>query len=155
MAKRMINVTLAVVVDTDLTSVDNIIDNLKFSVEELSENVEVANTEIVEFFGVAQDATTTLTPTEIKKIISDALDAAENNTIVLDEDTEFYLFDGDTQNELGECFRVEAMYKNERGEIYLSMNTEEYNENPREGWLIDDCSPYEFQLIYENFFNND
>lgn len=93
------------------------------------------------------------TPTEIKSRIRDALVAKANWTILLDEDTEIYLFDDDTQNELGECFRVEGIYMNERGEIYLSMDTAE-GEFPREGWLLDDCSPYELQLIYETFFTD-
>lgn len=54
MAKRTLNVTLAVVVETDLMSVDSIIDNLKFNVEEVSENVEVIGglVQIEEFFEV-------------------------------------------------------------------------------------------------------
>lgn len=50
--KRTLNVTLAIVVDTDLESVDNIVDNLTFKVEEDSENVEVKDTEIVDYFEV-------------------------------------------------------------------------------------------------------
>ena len=44
--------TLAIVVDTELESVDNIVDNLTFKVEEDSENVEVKDTEIVDYFEV-------------------------------------------------------------------------------------------------------
>ena len=50
--KRTLNVTLAIVVDTELESVDNIVDNLTFKVEEDSENVEVKDTEIVDYFEV-------------------------------------------------------------------------------------------------------
>lgn len=50
--KRTLNVTLAIVVDTELESVDNIVDNLTFKAEENSENVEVKHTEIVDFFEV-------------------------------------------------------------------------------------------------------
>ena len=50
--KRTLNVTLAIVVDTELESVDNIVDNLTFKVEEDSENVEVKDTEVVDFFEV-------------------------------------------------------------------------------------------------------
>lgn len=50
--KKTLNVTLAIVVDTDLESVDNIVDNLTFKVEEDSENVEVKDTEIVDYFEV-------------------------------------------------------------------------------------------------------
>lgn len=155
MAKRTLNVTLAVVVDTNLMSVDSIIDNLKFNVEEVSENVEVAGgAEIVNFFEVECGNTTLLTPTEIKSRIHEALVAKENWTILLDEDTELYLFDDDTQTELGECFRVEGIYMNEHGDIYLSMDTAE-GEFPREGWLLDDCTGYELQLIYDTFFGDE
>lgn len=50
--KKTLNVTLAIVVDTDLESVDNIVDNLTFKVEEDSENVEVKDTEVVDYFEV-------------------------------------------------------------------------------------------------------
>ena len=52
MAKKTLNVTLAIVVDTDLTKVGDIVDNLTFKVEEDSENVEVKEHEVVDFFEV-------------------------------------------------------------------------------------------------------
>ena len=60
MAKVVLNVTLAVVVETDIINssdidikdVANIVSNLSFKVEEETENVEVKHTEIVEFFDV-------------------------------------------------------------------------------------------------------
>lgn len=50
--KKTLNVTLAIVVDTELEKVGNIVDNLTFKVEEDSENVEVKDTEVVDFFEV-------------------------------------------------------------------------------------------------------
>jgi len=52
MAKKTLNVTLAIVVDTDLTKVGDIVDNLTFKIEEDSENVEVKDHEVVDFFEV-------------------------------------------------------------------------------------------------------
>lgn len=52
MAKKTLNVTLAIVVDTDLDKVGDIVDNLTFKVEEDSENVEVKSSEVVDFFEV-------------------------------------------------------------------------------------------------------
>lgn len=52
MAKVVLNVTLAVEVETDIEKVSDIVDNLSFKVEEITENVEVKDTEIVEFFDV-------------------------------------------------------------------------------------------------------
>lgn len=52
MAKKTLNVTLAIVVDTDLTKVGDIVDNLTFKVEEDSENVEVKDHEVIDFFEV-------------------------------------------------------------------------------------------------------
>lgn len=52
MAKVVLNVTLAVVVETDIEKVSDIVDNLSFKVEEETENVEVKHTKIVEFFDV-------------------------------------------------------------------------------------------------------
>lgn len=49
MAKRTINVTLAVEVETDLMSVDSIVDNISFAANELSENVDVKHIEVVNF----------------------------------------------------------------------------------------------------------
>jgi hypothetical protein len=50
--EKTLNVTLAIVVDTELEKVGNIVDNLTFKVEEDSENVEVKDTEVVDFFEV-------------------------------------------------------------------------------------------------------
>ena len=50
--KKTLNVTLAIVVDTDLDKVGDIVDNLIFKVQEDSENVEVKDTEVVDFFEV-------------------------------------------------------------------------------------------------------
>ena len=50
--KKTLNITLAVVVDTDLTKVGDIVDNLCFPVVEETENVEVIDTEVVDFFEV-------------------------------------------------------------------------------------------------------
>ena len=47
---KVVNVTLAVKVDTDLEKAGHIVDNLTFKVEEDSENVEVLDTEVVDFF---------------------------------------------------------------------------------------------------------
>lgn len=53
MAKVMLNVTLAVEVETDIEKVSDIVDNLSFKVEETTENVEVKGADIVEFFDVS------------------------------------------------------------------------------------------------------
>lgn len=89
--------------------------------------------------------------------IYDRLSKAENETIVLDEDKEVYLFDGDTEEQLGECFRIEALsMRHERGtQIFVWVDTDESVKEPREGWLIDDCSDYEIELIYETFFGEE
>lgn len=50
--KKTLNITLSVVVDSDLDKVANIVDNLNFKVEEDSENVEVKDVEVVDFFEV-------------------------------------------------------------------------------------------------------
>ena len=52
MAKVVLNVTLAVEVETDIEKVSDIVDNLSFKVEEMTENVEVKGTDIVEYFDV-------------------------------------------------------------------------------------------------------
>lgn len=63
MAKVVLNVTLAVEVETDIINssdiddidmedVANIVNNLSFKVEEVTEDVKVKNTSIVEFFDV-------------------------------------------------------------------------------------------------------
>lgn len=63
MAKVVLNVTLAVVVETDIINssdiddidmedVANIVNNLSFKVEEVTEDVKVKNTSIVEYFDV-------------------------------------------------------------------------------------------------------
>ena len=50
--KKTLNVTLAIVVDTELDKVGDIVDNLTFNVVEDSENVEVIDKEVVDFFDV-------------------------------------------------------------------------------------------------------
>lgn len=50
--KKTINVTLAIVVDTTLDKVGDVVDNLTFNVAEDSENVEVKSSEVVDFFEV-------------------------------------------------------------------------------------------------------
>ena len=50
--KKTLNVTLAIVVDTELDKVGDIVDNLTFNVVEDSENVEVIDKEVVDFFEV-------------------------------------------------------------------------------------------------------
>ena len=63
MAKVVLNVTLAVEVETDIINssdiddidmedVANIVDNLSFKVEEVTEDVKVKSTSIVEYFDV-------------------------------------------------------------------------------------------------------
>ena len=60
MAKVVLNVTLAVEVETDIINssdidmedVANIVSNLSFKVEEVTEDVKVKNTSIVEYFDV-------------------------------------------------------------------------------------------------------
>ena len=49
MARRTIKVTLEVDVETDLMGVDNIVNNLSFAANELTENVEVKHVEVVNF----------------------------------------------------------------------------------------------------------
>ena len=60
MAKVVLNVTLAGEVETgiinssdiDMEDVANIVDNLSFKVEEVTKDVKVKNTSVVEFFDV-------------------------------------------------------------------------------------------------------
>lgn len=63
MAKVVLNVTLAVEVETDLINssdiddidmedVANIVNNLSFKVEEVTKDVKVENTSVVEYFDV-------------------------------------------------------------------------------------------------------
>lgn len=60
MAKVILNVALAVEVETDIINssdidmedVANIVNNLSFKVEEVTEDVKVKNTSIVEYFDV-------------------------------------------------------------------------------------------------------
>lgn len=156
---RIINVTLSFAVDTDLMSVDSIIDNLDFRVTENSENVEVVGglVQVEGFFEVHQEPTARKTKQELIDAISEKLSQAEDEQIVLDEDKEVYLFNGDTENELGECFRIEYLSQTHlmgQTQVYVWVDTDESNQNPREGWLLDDCSQYELNLIYNTFFND-
>ena len=147
-------------VDTDLMSVDSIIDNLDFRVTENSENVEVVGglVQIEDFFEVYQEPTAPKkTKQELIDAISEKLSQAEDEKIVLDEDKEVYLFNGDTENELGECFRIEYLSQTHlmgQTQVYVWVDTDESNPCPREGWLLDDCSQYELNLIYNTFFND-
>lgn len=50
--EKTINVTLAIKVDTNLTKVGDIVDNLVFNVVEDSENVSVEDKEVVDFFEI-------------------------------------------------------------------------------------------------------
>ena len=50
--KKTLNITLAVEVDTELDSVDNVINNIEVSVQSISENVGVEHYEIEDFFEV-------------------------------------------------------------------------------------------------------
>lgn len=50
MSKVYLNVTLKVCVDTELCGADNIIDNLDFDVTPNSEEVEVYDTEVENFY---------------------------------------------------------------------------------------------------------
>ena len=50
--KKKIQVTLEVVVDTILDKVGDVVDNLTFNIAEDSENVEVKDKEVVDFFEV-------------------------------------------------------------------------------------------------------
>ena len=50
MKKVYLNVTLKVCVDTDLCGADNIIDNLDFDVTPNTEEVEVCDTEVENFY---------------------------------------------------------------------------------------------------------
>ncbi len=51
MAKTTLNVTLAIVVDTDLNKVGDIVDNLAFNIE-AADDVEVIEHEVVDYFEV-------------------------------------------------------------------------------------------------------
>ena len=50
--KKKIHVTLEIEVDTTLDKVGDIVDNLTFTITEDSENVEVKDQEVVDFFEV-------------------------------------------------------------------------------------------------------
>ena len=50
--KKTLNVTLAIVVDTTLDRVGDVVDNPTSNVAEDSENVEVVSSEVVDFFEV-------------------------------------------------------------------------------------------------------
>ena len=50
--KKTLNVTLAVEVDAIIDSVDDIVNNISFDANECSENVEVVNVSIIDFFEV-------------------------------------------------------------------------------------------------------
>jgi hypothetical protein len=50
--KKVLNVTLAITIDTDISNVGAIIDNLSFDINEESENVSVLDHEVIDFFEV-------------------------------------------------------------------------------------------------------
>lgn len=50
--KKTLNITLAVEVDTELDSVDDVVNNIEVSVDGISENVSVEHYEIEDFFEV-------------------------------------------------------------------------------------------------------
>lgn len=52
MSKIYMKITLRVIIGTDLTSVDDIVENLDISVVPNTENVEVCDTEVVDFHKV-------------------------------------------------------------------------------------------------------
>ena len=52
MAKKVLNITLAVTVDTNLRSVTKMMDALETSVDSTCGNVEVVDTEVVDYFEV-------------------------------------------------------------------------------------------------------
>ena len=49
MSKIYMNITLRAIIDTDLTSADDIVENLDISVVPNTENVEVCDTEVENF----------------------------------------------------------------------------------------------------------
>lgn len=50
MSKRYLQITLHVEVESNLESVNDIVDNLDYNVESINKNVEVNRSEIVDFF---------------------------------------------------------------------------------------------------------
>ena len=52
MSKIYMKITLRVIIGTDLTSVEDIVENLDISVIPNTENVEVCDTEVVDFHKV-------------------------------------------------------------------------------------------------------
>ena len=98
---------------------------------------------------------------ELIDAISEKLSNTEDECVILDDvdyDKEVYLFNGDTEEQLGECFRIEALSQTHlmgQTQVYVWVDTEESNPNPREGWLLDDCTKYELQLIYDTFFGDE
>lgn len=81
---------------------------------------------------------------------------AENYTIELDENREVYLYDDDTKKKLGNPHRIETIFlKKQDGQIFVSVDSDETQIDPREYWLIDNSfSDYEVELIYNAFFGD-
>lgn len=52
MAKRVLNVTLAITIDTNISEVGDIVDNLTFDATPGNNNIQVNETEIVDYFEV-------------------------------------------------------------------------------------------------------
>jgi hypothetical protein len=86
---------------------------------------------------------------ELIDAISEKLSQIENEQIVLDEDNEVYLFDDDTEEELGECFLIEALSK-QGDKVVVHMDCDYCDE-----WMLEDCSEYELNIIYDAFFGDD
>jgi len=95
---------------------------------------------------------------ELIDAIIEKLSNTEDECIILDDDKEVYLFNGDTEEQLGECFRIEGLSMTHlmgQTQAYVWVDTDESNTCPREGWLLDDCTEYELQLIYDTFFGGE
>lgn len=86
---------------------------------------------------------------ELIKAISDKLSQAENECIILDDDKEVFLFDDDTEEELGECFPIESLSK-QGDKVVVHMDCDYCDE-----WMLEDCSEYELNIIYNEFFGDD
>jgi hypothetical protein len=50
--KKKLHVTLEIEVETDLTNIGDVVDSLTFNVTEDDENVEVKDSEVVDYFEV-------------------------------------------------------------------------------------------------------
>lgn len=79
----------------------------------------------------------------------------ENNysSILITEDEEIYLYDGDTELEEGECFKVISFgwYPDERNSNNFDFGL--FMENG-DFYLLDDLSDYEFNLAFDAIHNS-